>query len=253
MLHITIHPPRPIALLARYSESLFRQRIKVSDLIHPYNDPHLRCKYIRLRTNRPIPLYRATYSLHRTSPFPPQSRSIYLRYRTHPPLLLPHSCKETTPHSPTLAQYTPYEPPHICAPSPLLLRTFPQTSMGKSPHRSAPSPDNPRKSHPTLTHLRPATHARTAPHLCTLAIAPAYISPNFYGEIAPRSRTYHITPPYQCVPLSAPSSSDLCTFALFSTEEGICYMMRTERCSHTIKSLVPSCTSVCTEVLEKSL
>ena len=180
MLHITIHPPRPIALLARYSESLFRQRIKVSDLIHPYNDPHLRCKYIRLRTNRPIPLYRATYILHRTSPFPPQSRSIYLRYRTHPPLLLPHSCKETTPHLPTLAQYTPYEPPHICAPSPLLLRTFPQTSMGKSPHRSAPSPDNPRKSRPTLTHLPHHSSVPTCPSQRTFIKRPMYVCALFY-------------------------------------------------------------------------
>ena len=122
----------------------------------------------------------------------------------------------TAPPLRTFTHQLSHEPPHICALSPLLLRTFPQTSMG---------------NRPTAANLHPTIHAKAAPRL----------------------RTYHITPPYQRVPLSAPSSSDLCTFALFSTEEGICYTMRTERCSHTIESLVPSCTSVCTEVLEKSL
>ena len=260
MLHITIHPPRPIALLARYSESLFRQRIKVSDLIHPYNDPHLRCKYIRLRTNRPIPLYRATYSLHRTSPFPPQSRSIYLRYRTHPPLLLPHSCKETTPHLPTLAQYTTHAPHHISPPLPDSSSTNDPTSthLYLKPthallHRCASSPTNLRTHRPTSAH----------PRHCSCVHFPKLL-----WEIAPPQRTftrqstqkqphaYALTTSLLRTNTSLSAHLHQATYVRsrsFLLRRGSCYTMRTERCSHTIKSLVPSCTSVCTEVLEKSL
>ena len=56
-------------------------------------------------------------------------------------------------------------------------------------------------------------------------------------------------PPHVCAPLP----TNLRTFALFSTEEGSFYSMGTERCSHTIKSLLRCHPSFCTEVSEKSL
>ena len=132
----------------------------------------------------PHSLYRTTHIHHRTSPFPPQNRSIYLRNRPRPPLLLPHPCKEATPHLPTLAN-TSYEPPHISPPLPdssstndptsthLYLtphtRTTPHLRTHEAHHICASSPSNSLTKRPKSAHPCPTTYARTAARLPTHA------------------------------------------------------------------------------------
>ena len=193
-----------------------------------------------------LPLQSYVYPPPNFSHFPHRADSFYLRNRPHPPLLLTHSCKEDAPHLPTFAQYTTHAPHHI----------------------SPPLPDSSSTNDPTSTHLYLTTHARTAPHLRTLAIAPAYISPNFYGKSPRRSEpspdnlrksshTLTHLPHHSSVP-TRPShrtfiKRPMYVHALFYRGDGRMVPWGRSGSSHTIKSLVPSCTSVCTEVLEKSL
>ena len=177
----------------------------------------------------PHSLYRTTHIHHRTSPFPPQNRSIYLRNRPRPPLLLPHPCKEATPHLPTLAQYTTHAPPHISPPLPTKSRTHRPTSVHP---RHCSCVHFPKLlweiAPPQRTFTRQSTQKQSHAHALTTSLlrTNASLSSHLHQATYVRSRS-------------------------FLLRRGSCYTMRTERCSHTIKSLVPSCTSVCTEVSGK--
>ena len=102
-------------------------------MIHPSNDPPLRCKYIPLRTNRPI---------SSTEPRTSSTEPLHFLHR---------------------ATHILHEPPHFLHRTALFIYETTQSSPASDPFL--------RRSHHTLTHIAPTTriHHPKYTHFCALS------------------------------------------------------------------------------------
>ena len=175
-------PPRPIAPLAHYSESLSSQ----IDDISPFQ-----------QLTSPMQIYTITHK----PPHPPlPNRSI----SSTAPLLL----YGTAPSPSTELLHFLYRAVPFIYETALILPLFFHISVKEVLHTYPPSPNDPRMPHPPSAHLCLPTHARTAPHLRPFAYQLTHAQPHTYAPSPTnlRAASYQTTLTHKsrthCPPLS---------------------------------------------------